>query len=379
MARTIKEIEEIVEDLGFNLIDTWKEGNSSTIVRVKDSYGYKYQCPLQLLMTAGARFVSPSNPFSLHNISLFLKLNNKTFKLSKNNIYRGTKEELYFDCSICKETFHMCWGNVSSSGQNCSICAGRQVGKRNNLKYLRPDLCKEWNYEKNSILPNEIVLLSKTKVWWICKECKETWDMSPKDRSYGQNCSYCSGKRVGKSNSLMSIFPNVSEEWDYKKNYPITPNTITWGSSKSAHWICSKCGHEWKTDSVANRTCAGNGCPKCPASKGEKRISDVLESWGYKEGRDYKSEKTFPDCKNIKELPFDFYIFKYNLCIEYQGEYHYYPIDFFGGEKSFKIRKMLDKIKKDYCRNNGIYFLTISYKEFNMIEKILSRTINDIS
>jgi len=83
-----------------------------------------------------------------------------------------------------------------------------------------------------------------------------------------------------------------------------------------------------------------------------------------------------PDCKNKKSLPFDFYLPERNICIEFQGIQHYEPREFFGGEKTFKERKFLDNIKREYCKDNNIKLLEISYKDFKNIEDILL-TINN--
>ena len=32
-----------------------------------------------------------------------------------------------------------------------------------------PELLNEWNYEKNNIMPSDISIWSKNKVWWKCK------------------------------------------------------------------------------------------------------------------------------------------------------------------------------------------------------------------
>ena len=39
----------------------------------------------------------------------------------------------------------------------------------------------------------------------------------------------------------------------------------------------------------------------------------------------------------------DLYIPKYNILIEYNGEQHYRPIDYFGGEKQFEIQQEHDR------------------------------------
>lgn len=56
-----------------------------------------------------------------------------------------------------------------------------------------------------------------------------------------------------------------------------------------------------------------------------------------------------------------FYLTDYNLAIEYQGEQHYRPIDYFGGKEKFEVQQKRDNIKRDYCKNNNINLLEIPY------------------
>ena len=46
---------------------------------------------------------------------------------------------------------------------------------------------------------------------------------------------------------------------------------------------------------------------------------------------------------------FDIYIPELNIAIEYQGQQHYKPIAFFGGQEAFEQNKIRDKIKFDKC------------------------------
>ena len=50
------------------------------------------------------------------------------------------------------------------------------------------------------------------------------------------------------------------DEWDTEHNLPMTPQTVTYGSHKSAWWRCEN-GHEWKA-AVYTRS-AGARCPYC--------------------------------------------------------------------------------------------------------------------
>lgn len=71
------------------------------------------------------------------------------------------------------------------------------------------------------------------------------------------------------SNSLGTKFPNLAKEWDYKKNYPLTPKDINYGTTYKVYWICSK-GHSYQM-AINNRTSTlQQGCPYC--SSGGNRI-----------------------------------------------------------------------------------------------------------
>ena len=59
----------------------------------------------------------------------------------------------------------------------------------NDLASRRPDLAKEWDYEKNKkITPNMITLYSGKKRWWTCPKCGGSWYASPAKRAAGQEC-----------------------------------------------------------------------------------------------------------------------------------------------------------------------------------------------
>lgn len=62
-------------------------------------------------------------------------------------------------------------------------------------------------------------------------------------------------------------------------------------------------------------------------------------------------------------MPFDFAIFKNGklVClIEFDGEQHYRPIDFLGGEDKFKIQQTNDY----FCREHDIPLIRIPYYDY---------------
>lgn len=122
----------------------------------------------------------------------------------------------------------------------------------------------------------------------------------------------------------------------------------------------------------------GCRCPQCGNNyRGEIKISEVLEN----NNIDYIPQKRFKDCRNLQPLPFDFYLLNYNVCIEYDGEGHYEPIDFKGkgkeeAQKDYETRVKHDKIKTQYCLDNNIKLIRIPYWEFDNIENILKQELN---
>jgi hypothetical protein len=114
------------------------------------------------------------------------------------------------------------------------------------------------------------------------------------------------------------------------------------------------------------------GCPKCAASKGEDKIRKVLDSFMIEYAEQYK----FPDLKLKRKLPFDFYLPSLNLAIEYHGGQHYKYVPLYHRNKAGYERAMLrDKLKAEYCKNNGIGLIIIPFTEVDRVEEILTKEL----
>lgn len=61
-------------------------------------------------------------------------------------------------------------------------------------------------------------------------------------------------------------------------------------------------------------------------------------------------------------LRFDFYLPELKLLIECQGNQHFTPIDFFGGEIRYKEQLDRDKLKYKYCLDNDLTLLYFTTK-----------------
>ncbi len=113
------------------------------------------------------------------------------------------------------------------------------------------------------------------------------------------------------------------------------------------------------------------GCESYRTSYGEKRIQEFLIS----NKINFIREKKFKTCMNIKELPFDFYLPDYNLCIEYDGEHHFHIVSKYGGVEYLEKVKRNDITKNIWCLENSIKLLRISYKEKGKIFDILNKRL----
>ena len=101
---------------------------------------------------------------------------------------------------------------------------------------------------------------------------------------------------------------------------------------------------------------------------GELACKIALEALNVK----YEFQKKFPDCRNIFELPFDFYLPEYNTCIEFDGRQHYEVVDVWGGEEALRDRQYWDAYKDSYCELKGIRMLRIPYWDEANVKTIIA-------
>lgn len=87
-------------------------------------------------------------------------------------------------------------------------------------------------------------------------------------------------------------------------------------------------------------------------------IERILNEYGL----NYEKEKTFNDLKMKRMLRYDYYVDSLNCLIEFDGEQHYYEIDYFKDSKDAHLKRYAsDKMKSDYAFNNKINLIRIPY------------------
>ena len=168
----------------------------------------------------------------------------------------------------------------------------------------------------------------------------------------------------GHLNEMMQLKELFDKYWDYEANL-INPNEISKFSHKKVFIRCIDTHYHGTYEISASVFSKGHRCPYCNESKGEKEIIKFLTKYNIK----YKSQYKFKNCKFKRQLPFDFYLPEYNICIEYDGEFHYKML------MDFDNSKIRDSVKNYYCNQNNIKIIRIPYWNFKNIEEILLKEI----
>jgi len=120
---------------GLKLVNQYKSNKDKLILM--DINGYLYTQSwgdTQYLRMPSIAY--KGNPYSIQNIKLWCKLNNKPYKLLSMKYIKNNKL-LLWKCldNDCGEEFKMCWANISQ-GQNCSKCK-LSKGERRIRNYLK--------------------------------------------------------------------------------------------------------------------------------------------------------------------------------------------------------------------------------------------------
>ena len=208
----------------------------------------------------------------------------KNGDLTPEKIKPGSNKKVWWKCDEGHE-----WEAIVASrirGNGCPYCSGRKVmAGFNDLMTKNPEIAREWNYDRNGDLkPEGVTVGSGKKVWWKCSKGHE-WESTITNRAWGNNCPYCSGKKILEGfNDLSTLRPDLLSEWDYEKN-KISPNQIGMGSHLKIWWKCKE-GHEWQAP-IYNRK-KGIGCPYCSNKKVLAGYNDLatlcpklVDEWNY--------------------------------------------------------------------------------------------------
>ena len=252
-------------------------------------------------------------------------------------------------------------------GEGCKICGGTKkltleefIEKANEVHGIG-----RYDYSKVNYVNNG------TNVIIICHNHDEPYEFPQKPLNHlsGKGCTKC-GNKYGHEKQKLTLEEFIDRankihgigRYDYSKS-------IYKGMFEKIEIVCPKHDTFWQEP---HNHINNQGCPHCNESKGETKIRMFL----IKHDIIFEREKRFDDCRYKKPLPFDFYIPKYNLCIEFDGSCHFNKTNWGGKltdeqmKENLKFYKLRDDIKNNYCKNNNINLIRLN--NFKTIEKQLN-------
>ncbi|MCC0698589.1 hypothetical protein KGF42_03840 [Clostridioides sp. ZZV15-6383] len=296
------------------------------------------------------------------------------------HISKCTKEKVWIKCT--KTEYHNSYSSTCYNfinGNRCPYCTSKKIHPKDSFaQYCIDTVDKNFmnNYWsiKNRINPFFLSKNSSKKVWIVCQEKKyhKDYEVSCDNFIKGKRCGYCrpqSGKKIHFRDSFG--YNNFDKVLSWHGDNNLSPFRVTLNSNKKYKFICPKCSAVFKR-AIRYVNTRGCYCFKCLKSEGEKKI----EEWLIKKNISYKEQVEFNKLVGVKggNLSYDFYLPKYKLLIEYQGEFHDGTANM-QTEEQYKRQQEHDRRKREYATTNGYELLEIWHQDFDNIEEILDRKI----
>jgi hypothetical protein len=171
---TQNKIREIIESYNYEVVDISNYINNRNYIILKDSENYYYSIMFKnFIRKIKKENYKPDrfgkyNPFTIQNITNWLKLNNISLEvISKDPI--NINKRIWFHCNVCNKDFDARWGEIYR-GRKCPYCTNQWTTDNNSFYINYPELVEEWDFDKNKNIDIKSVSYGcAKKVWWICK------------------------------------------------------------------------------------------------------------------------------------------------------------------------------------------------------------------
>lgn len=293
-----------------------------------------------------------------------LKLKEKQPNLIPNDTYVNGKTKYHCICKIHGCDVYTTPNKYLYGNQGCLLCS-----KEQHPAYQIPYTHESFLSVLNKVNPNVEILSdfcgAHNRIKAKCRVCG--WEWNPEAKTLigikPCGCPKCAGN-----------LPKTTEE--FRRELAITHPTLQLlspyiRSNRKVYVFCNECeNYFWVTP---NKLQQNRQCPHCNISRGEKIITNTLNSLNVKFVPQVKFDGLVGTKGNL--LSYDFYLPDFNLLIEFQGEQHEKPIDLFGGEKQFAVQQEHDKRKRKYASDCNIELLEIWYYEIDNIDNILQEKL----
>ena len=250
-------------------------------------------------------------------------------------------------CIICPEHGEF-WQfpNGHINGHGCPKCGRikRDKSCTKDIQYVKQK-CNEIFGDRYNIVSNNYTGIY-CEIDVLCKE-HGIFKTTPNRLMNGHGCPTCGGNQKLTTEEFIKRAKEVhGDKYDYSK-------VDFKGTDKKVCIICPKHGEFWQ---FANGHLIGRGCPHCKQSSLEKEVRDFLE----KENIQFIAQKR---SKWLGKQSLDFYLPEYNIAIECQGQQHFKPSEYFGGNERYLKTKELDLNKNKICKEHNIEILYYTHCE----------------
>lgn len=179
------------------------------------------------------------------------------------------------------------------------------------------------------------------------------FEQKPNIHLNGAGCQICS------TINKMSNTEEFIKKANLKHNYKYMYDKVDYKYSNLK--VIITCPIHGDFEQKPNCHLNGTGCPRCKESKGEKRISEILDKYEIPYKREFKILN--------QQYEYDFYLPNHHLLIEFHGVHHYKAINFFGGEERLEYTRKCDEIKVKLAKKERIPLIVFNYMQFNELSK----------
>lgn len=205
-----------------------------------------------------------------------------------------------------------------------------------------------------------------------CKKHDFIFSIKPRDHIRGHGCYWCGLERMKSAQRLtleefIERANNIhNNKYDYSEVEYVNGNSV----------ISITCPVHGPFRQVAEYHLAGQGCPICKESYGERNIDKWLTANNILFVRQFN---IIPDQLSLigrNKFIVDFFLPNHNIIIEFHGEQHFHKNKFFHKDNTeFQLQQDRDKRLREHCKHNKINLIEIPYTDIDKIPQILKRKI----
>lgn len=337
---------------GLMLLENYKGSKYKHLCQ--DAEGYRYSLSLDSVKDKRTKHFNRYGKYNnqtIYNLKLFIQENALRCELLEDEGKIITeKDKLHFKCGVCGEVYTLNFNHLLLNKKDtCNKCSYKLARENDKLpmEYYEEILTKrgykfidgmEQGYRK-------IYIQDSIGYKYITSLPNIQANTTPIKFHKFNPYTIENMKLYLKENEI----PVVLLEDNSKQGFSTRDEYLSFS--------CMECGREYKATWGQVIATQRYRCEHC--NKTQSKYEYFVEQYLIECGVYYVKQKRYDDCRNIRALPFDFYLPDYNYIIEVHGEQHYYENDMF--EETLEHRQYIDKIKEDYCHNNGIGFAAIPF------------------